>query len=84
MKIEFLYVILHIKAFAYYVIILLGCFCPSPRKGGIRQNTTQQNEFIFYFSSNEPSRVNLVSISASLMFLMIVSKLTTVGDLLNS
>ena len=57
-------------------------FLPIPRKGGIRQNIP--NHILSYSSSSECSCVNLVKISSSLMFSMIVSKFTTVGDLLNS
>ncbi|WP_242480000.1 TnsA endonuclease N-terminal domain-containing protein [Bacillus cereus group sp. N21] len=57
-------------------------FLPIPRKGGIRQNIP--NYILSYSSSSECSCVNLVKISSSLMFSMIVSKFTTVGDLLNS
>ncbi|PGT13451.1 hypothetical protein COC96_23430 [Bacillus cereus] len=57
-------------------------FLPIPQKGGIRQNIP--NYILSYSSANECSYVNLVKISSSLMFSMIVSKFTIVGDLLNS
>lgn len=53
-----------------------GCFCPSPRKGGIRT--------AILYSSKESSRVKLVRISSLLILSRISSIFTTVGDLLNS
>ncbi|WP_412678262.1 SMODS domain-containing nucleotidyltransferase [Bacillus toyonensis] len=55
---------------------LLGCFCPSPRKGGTRAT--------ILYSSKESFRFKLVRISSLLMLLRISSIFTTVGDLLNS